>query len=388
MKMNLLFHLVAVAGFCTLISLADAAGPDATSWLSANAAPPARLSVKPKSTLRWIDGKYLTMEGRASTNTVTDYGRLNKKYQEQVTSGVWNNASCASGVALRFVTNSPEISVSWGQIKNAMAHMAWTGSGGVDLYAWENNQWVWRATGQPEGPDNQKVLLTGQPVKATEYLLFLPLYSKVDKVEVGIEQTANITAAPARYDGKLPIIYYGTSITQGACASRTGMVHTSILRRWLDYPTVNLGFSGSGKCEPIMADVLAEMPAAIYVIETVPNMDAAMVRDRAVPFITALRAKQPDTTILMVESPNQKNADRNAEWRRAFDQMTSDGLSNLHYLANTDMYDAREEATVDGTHPTDLGFYNMALKYEPVLKSLLNSQNPSAVDQFQQYNNK
>ncbi len=388
MEAHFALKLFAVAGICSLVHLADAAAPDPSALLQAKPVTPAEMTIKPKSTLRWVDGKYLTMEGRGFTDTVTSYSRLDKKYEGQVTSGVWNNSKCASGVALRFITNSPDISVSWGDVRSAMNHMAWTGTSGVDLYALENGKWVFRGIGQPAGTQNMEVLQSGKPAQSTEYLLFLPLYSKVDTVEIGIAQTASIAAGPNRYAGKLPIVYYGTSITQGACASRPGMAHTSILRRWLDYPTINLGFSGSGKCEPIMADVLAEIPAAIYVIETVPNMEAALVRSRAVPFITSLRSKQPDTTILMVESPNDKNNDRNIEWRKAFDQMTTDGMTKLHYLANNDMYNTREEPTVDGTHPTDLGFYQMAVKYEPAIEAILGSQNPAGVDQFQSYNTK
>ncbi len=380
--------ILAVTGICSLIQVVNAAVPDPTSWLQSSSIETTSSTVNPKSTLRWIDGKYLTLEGRGFTDTETSYSRLAKKYQGQVTGGVWTNSVSAAGVALRFVTNSPDISVKWGDVKDPMSHMPWTGTSGVDLYALENNKWVFRGIGMPSGVQNEKVLQTGKAMTATEYLLFLPLYSKVDKVEIGIGQTANIAAGTNRYVNNLPIVYYGTSITQGGCASRPGMAHTSILRRWLDHPSINLGFSGSGKCELIMADVLAEISAAIYVVETVANMDAAMVTSRAVPFITALRSKQPDTTILMVESPNAKNNDRNIEWRKAFEQMTADGMTKLHYLTNNEMYNTREEATVDGTHPTDLGFYQIALKYEPALRAILATQNPASVDQFQSYNSK
>jgi lysophospholipase L1-like esterase len=205
-----------------------------------------------------------------------------------------------------------------------------------------------------------------------EYLLFLPLYSPVKQVEIGVAPGSNIAAAPDEYYGKLPIIFYGTSMTQGGCASRTGMCHTSILRRWLDYPVINLGFSGSGKCEMIMSQLLAEIPASIYVIETLQNMTVDQINERVVPFVKDLRKRRPDTPIVLVESPNQETqADKHVALRKAFEKLQAAKVPGVSYHSGEHMYDTLEEPTVDGTHPTDLGFYQMARDYEPFLRDLL-----------------
>ena len=98
-----------------------------------------------------------------------------------------------------------------------------------------------------------------------------------------------------------PLVFYGTSITQGGCASRPGMVHTAILGRWLDRPVINLGFSGNGTMDPEMADLMAELDPALYILDCLPNINAAQVAKRVVPFVRTLRKARPETPILLVE---------------------------------------------------------------------------------------
>src|SRR5262249_29415705 len=153
-----------------------------------------------------------------------------------------------------------------------------------------------------------------------EYLLYLPLYNGVKSVEVGVPKGAALTkASPRPADHAKPLVFYGTSITQGGCASRPGMVHTAILGRRLERPVINLGFSGNGRMEREMAELLAELAPAVYVLDCLPNMDAALVAQRVEPFVRTLRKARPDTPILLVEDrsyttaflldgPKQRNA--------------------------------------------------------------------------------
>ena len=135
-----------------------------------------------------------------------------------------------------------------------------------------------------------------------EYLLYLPLYNGVSSVEIGLPKCSALAKAPPRPEGyERPIVVYGTSITQGGCDSRPGMVHTAILGRRLDRPVVNLGFSGNGKMEPELAALLAELDPAAYVIDCLPNMTAEEVGARVEPFVRALRAARPGTPIVLAE---------------------------------------------------------------------------------------
>lgn len=345
-------------------------------WIKTNALRGDYVFKMPDSPLQWVDARNLTIEGRAFDGTLTPYSRLRTSDKAKVTTGVWTNGENSAGVAVRFVTDATSISANWDN-DAPMVHMAFTGSGGLDLYAREDGEWVYRGTGMPTAFKTTATAVLQKYVKGkpapTEYLLFLPLYSKVEKLEIGVPPEFSIAAAPPTYEGMDPIVFYGTSITQGGCASRAGMVHTSILRRWLDVPVINLGFSGSGRCEPAMCEVLSDIPAQLYVLETVPNMTLAMLDERVVPFVRQLRKNHPSTPILMIESPNvDKDVAANKRWKAAYDELIKDEkIPDLHYLAGDNLYEPGEDPTVDGVHPTDLGFAQMAKAYKPVIEQLL-----------------
>src|SRR5690606_23832370 len=182
---------------------------------------------------------------------------------------------------VRFATDSPDISTRWTLTSDRMAltHMPATGVSGLDLYVRLDGGWRWLAVGQPRrGKTNTVALVSGLPPAKREYLLYLPLYNGVSSVELGIPEGKTISKAPPRT--VKPVVFYGTSITQGGCASRTGMVHTAILGRWLDCGVINLGFSGNGKMEPEMADLLAELDPSVYVLDCLPNMNSSEVTER------------------------------------------------------------------------------------------------------------
>ncbi|MCB9850819.1 MAG: SGNH/GDSL hydrolase family protein [Phycisphaerales bacterium] len=329
--------------------------------------------------LIWHDARTLTIEGRGWDDTETFFERLPARAQDNVTDEVWALSKDTAGIVVRFVTDSPRIAVRWDG-GGAMYHMAATGNSGLDLYvrdkrtAYEDTgSWRFRAVGKPDTTTTTRVLATGCPPAPTDYLLYLPLYQKVSELMIGIEPGSSLRAGPPRSDIRnKPIVFYGTSITQGGCACRAGMCHAAILGRWLDRPVINLGFSGAGKMEMAMADLLAELDASIYVLECLPNMTTQMVRERVMPFIRQLRSKQPTTPILLVESPFNPDTDPGtAALREAYEALLAEGVQQLYKLSGNGQLDGRENGTVDGVHPTDLGFLRMAEAYEPVLRSIL-----------------
>jgi hypothetical protein len=168
-----------------------------------------------------------------------------------------------------------------------------------------------------------------------------------------------------------PIVFYGTSITQGGCASRPGMVHTAIIGRKLEMPVVNLGFSGNGRMEPALAELIADIDAAAYVLDCLPNMDAALVKERIEPFVKILRARRPATPILLVEdrsytngvflaAPRRRNETSRKELRAAYERLTAAGVPGLRYVPGEHLLGDDGEGTVDSSHPTDLGFMRQA----------------------------
>jgi hypothetical protein len=339
-----------------------------------------------KGELLWYDLKHLEVEGKGWTDTKAFFDRLPAKAEKIVRPPVWSLSRNSAGLCVRFVTDATAISARWTLVSDrlAMPHMAATGVSGLDLYVrTDEGGWHWLAVGQPKAVSNAAQLVRGIPPGKREYLLYLPLYNSVSSVEIGIAKDASLAKADAYGPGeRKPIVFYGTSITQGGCASRTGMVHTAILHRRLNYPVINLGFSGNGKMEPEMAELFAELDPAVFVLDCLPNMTPADVTERVEPFVRTLRKARPETPILLVEDRNytdgflvaskrQRNRDSQAALKKAYENLVVGDVRNLHYLAGENLLGNDGEGTVDSSHPTDLGFMRQADVFEAALRPLL-----------------
>src|SRR4051812_39703455 len=258
---------------------------------------PARATTRPGDPTRWYDIRLLGVEGQGWAETKAPFDRLPARAEGLVRDPVWGPGRQSAGLCVRFVTDAPEIKARWTLISRQLAlpHMAATGVSGLDLYARLDGRWRWAGVGRPEqAPTNTATPAAGPPGGRREYRLYLPLYDGVSAVEIGLPEGRSLAEAPPRPSGQeRPIVVYGTSITQGGCASRPGMAHTAILGRRLDRPVINLGSSGDGKIEPELAGSLAELDPAAYVLDCLPNMTAEEVEARVEPFVGALRAAAP-----------------------------------------------------------------------------------------------
>ena len=335
----------------------------------------------------WYDIRELEIEGKGWQDTEEFYDRLPLRAKTVVRKDVWELGQDSAGICARFATDATAIKVRWSVRFDHMAleHMPATGVSGLDLYIrTESGTFGWLAQGRPRKfPENQVDLVKGLEPGWHEFLLYLPLYNGVNSVQIGILPENSISKPlPRPPERSRPICFYGTSIVQGGCASRPGMVHIAILGRRLDCPVINLGFSGNGPMELELARFMAELDPAVYVLDCLPNMEAAQVTERAVPFVKILRQARPDTPIVLVENiayqaspylPERFKgyAGKNAALRKAYQEMLEGELKNIFYLPCTDLLGHDEEATVDGTHPTDLGFMRMADAMEPLLRQAL-----------------
>ena len=260
--------------------------------------------------------------------------------------------------------------------------MAATGVSGLDLYIRDGKKWHWLGVGRPEQQNAEGTLVSGLKRTRHEFMLYLPLYNGVESVELGLPTDAIFEAAPDRYKSLKPAVFYGTSILQGGCAARPGMAYPSIIGRALDWPTINLGFSGNGKTEPEVAKLLAELDPAVYVLDSLPNLDVAEVGERVEPFVKTLRAAHPTTPIVLVENVTYSNApflesrqskvtSANALLRKLYDKLKAAGDKNVYYVTTSHLYGSDGEDTVDGSHATDLGFLRMAESIAPVVRKAL-----------------
>ncbi|MEM7601283.1 MAG: SGNH/GDSL hydrolase family protein, partial [Verrucomicrobiota bacterium] len=206
-------------------------------------------------------------------------------------------------------------------------------------------------------------------------------YNTVQKLEVGVPEDATFEPVAPRKES--PIVFYGTSITHGASASRPGMTHPAILGRRLNCPIINLGFSGNGRLEIEIAAMLAELDAAVYVIDCLPNLsEPEVIAERTEPFVKLLRNIRPDTPIILVEDRTYTNAwvfgskrtrhrDCRAALLRAYDNLVAAGIRDLHYQPGHLLLGTDTEATMDSSHPSDLGFWRQANELEKTISAIL-----------------
>ncbi len=340
----------------------------------------------PDSELLWYDLMSLDIEGRAWTETESFYDRLPAKAKEMIPKAVWNLSLQSAGMNARFVTDAQEIAVAWElrSARLAMSHMAATGVSGIDLYCRYEDTWRWLGTGRPEKyPSNRYTVAKELDPGEREYRVYLPLYNGVNEVLIGVPEGAVFRkAAPYPAEIAKPIVFYGTSIMQGGCASRPGMAFSSILGRRLDRPIVNLGFSGNGKMQPGMESLIAELDAAVFFIDCLPNMGGADVEKRAEIFVRALREAHPETPIILAEDrtygyaylkpkTRETQEQRRDALRAVYDKLVGEGMAGLHPVPGEGQVGDDAEGMVDGSHPTDLGMMRMADFYEPYLRKAL-----------------
>lgn len=334
--------------------------------------------------LAWHDVTTWGVEGRILTDQarLRWFDRLPASAQGKVTTNVWNLSRDSAGMMARFKTDATAIHVHYKLSKDrlGMPHMPATGVSGVDLYARnEAGEWRWVQCTKPDKQEMRAEIIKDLAPGWREYALYLPLYNGIESLEIGVPPGAKFEGLAPR---PRPIVFYGTSITHGASASRPGMVHTAILGRRFDWPVVNLGFSGNGRMDKEVGDYLVQIDAAVYVIDCLPNMNPAQVREKCVPLVQQLRTAKPGIPIVLVEdrrytnewiTPQKKkfHDDNHAALREAYAALQQAGVKNLHYISGDALYGTDSEGATDASHASDLGFMRQADVMAPVLRAAL-----------------
>lgn len=333
------------------------------------------------------------VKGRAwSSELKGTYNRLPERAKAKVRADVWNLSQQAAGLSIAFYSNAPEIQVRYVVTGGrSMAHMPATGVSGVDLYATDANGRQRWCGGRYSFGDTLSYTYTGLSYdnayhrKGYEYQLFLPLYNSVTWLEIGVPKDALLSFIPVSQEK--PLVVYGTSIAQGACASRPGMAWTNIIERNLQHPVINLGFSGNGKLESELFDLLAEIDAQMYIIDCMPNLSGAeaskVIFDRTLAGVKKLR-QQSAAPILLVEhsgytneftSQTKETSYRvaNVELRKAYEALKNEDIAEIYYLTKEEI-GLSMDAMVEGVHPSDLGMQQYADSYIRKIKEVLHEE--------------
>ena len=347
------------------------------------AATPAPKPPEPK--LDWHDVTQWGVEGRAWTEMPRKrwFQRLPDAAEGKVTPAVWGLSQDSAGMLVRFKTDATAI---WAHFKLrseklGMPHMPATGASGIDLYARDDQgKWRWVNVTKTDKQEMKLAIISGLKPGLREYAAYLPLFNGPESLAIGVPEGAKFESLAPR--AEKPIVFYGTSITHGACASRPGMVHTAILGRRFDRPVINLGFSGNGRMDAAIGEFLIKVDAAVFVIDCLPNMGPADVRLKAPALVKQLRAARPETPILLVEDRRNTNSwilpardqlhtDNHAALREVHDALIKEGVKKLYYLPGDQLLGADADGATDGSHPNDLGFMRQADAFEPALRQAL-----------------
>jgi lysophospholipase L1-like esterase len=296
-------------------------------------------------------------------------------------------ANCTAGGQIRFRTNSSKLSikVKLSGIGN-MYHMTATGQCGFDCYIGEIGQQRYCSTTRFDHTktEYESMLFESSTKRQQCITLYFPLYQGVEEIWIGVDPDAEVSEVPSYISDKR-IVIYGTSITQGGCANRPGMAYPHILSRSIPLEFINLGFSGNGKGEPEVAKVISEIDnPALFVLDYEANVGTYERMEATLPeFIRILRSKHTTTPILVLskirnaaecfstDAENRRHRMRHIQME-IVEQLRQSGDRHVHFLDGGDLLgEDFAECTVDGIHPTDLGFHRMAHRLLPVIQNLL-----------------
>ena len=304
------------------------------------------------------------------------FKRLPDEIAEQVNEGVKSLYLHTAGGRVRFSTDSKYVAIRVKMSKGYVRfpHMPLTGGSGFDLYVDDPETKAsrfCRAFIPPIDAKDGYVSKIVFPNRKTRYFTInFPNYNPVDSLEIGLQEDAKIDSG-MQYSDALPIVYYGSSITQGGCASRPGNAYANVISRRLNMDFINLGFSGSGKGEDVIVDYMASLPMSVFVCDYDHNApNAEHLEKTHLKLYQKIRAKHPTIPFIMVSKPDFNNSinslSGNNQRRRVildtYHYALANGDTNVYFIDGEGIFRGPYEdmCTVDGCHPNDLGFALMA----------------------------
>ena len=331
----------------------------------------------------------MAVMGKVQHKDSKPFQRLPSTLKNQLRDAVWSLSKNAAGLYIEFKTAAASIKIEY-QIEGTKSfpHMPATGVSGIDLFYYQKDspQWVrgnyaFKDTISYHFKDIKQISTT------PTYRLYLPLYATVKMDEKLAFQNSNTLTAIQEKPSNKPVIIYGTSIAQGACASRPGMAWTNLLGQQLNREVVNLGFSGNGQLETPIIDFIGENNAALIALDCMPNfprLGPEEAETRLLQAVENIRIKQPKTPILLVEHGGYSDGDvqtkrfntfsnLNEATRKAYKKLIKKGHTKL-YLLSLNEIGLGNRSFVDGTHPNDYGMMQYAHAYAKKIETILNAE--------------
>lgn len=339
-----------------------------------------------------VSGDTLLIQGRAWNAEIgKSYQRMPERFKPSLRKPLWNLSQNNAGLYIEFISDAPEINIHYkvsGPLQ--LPNVVTIATSGVDLYSFDED-----GTPLPcscfannrissQSVDFHYRGLTYPGGLWREYRLYLPLYNTVDSLQIGVPQNSKFEFLPTSTER--PIVVYGTSIGQGASASRPGMAWTNIVQRQLDLPLYNLAFSGNGRLEKAMFNALSEINARLFIIDCMPNMTANdSIMNLLREGVNTLRSKS-DAPILLVEHCGYNNylvvhSEKkevellNSRLKAAYLQLQREGVKGLYYLTKDELgVNSDLDSQIDGVHANDIGMRHYAEAYTKKISEILDYQ--------------
>ncbi len=309
------------------------------------------------------------------------YLRLPAETAEKVSPGVLSLSTHTAGGRVRFRTDSGYVAVKI-RLRDAhwMPHMPLTGSHGLDLYVYDGVRDLYQGSFIPpiEHLESFESVVLFPDAGMREITIHMPLYSGIAELLIGVDENAQLEPGRKYRDIK-PVLYYGSSITQGGCASRPGNHYCAAIARETNVDFVCMGFSGGARGEQAMAEYLAGIDASVFVCDYDHNApDSRYLGETHWKVYSRYRAAHPGSPVILVSRPNIRLNDQEDIRRRdvvyqTYRNALENGDRNVYFIDGYQLFagSRRDDCTVDGTHPNDLGFFRMAEVIGEMVKKCL-----------------
>ncbi|MET0310013.1 MAG: SGNH/GDSL hydrolase family protein [Sphingomonas sp.] len=332
----------------------------------------------------YTDAATLPMIGRAFPDRPSGWQRIEPGAYPDLPPAVKERLTHSAGLAVSFRTDSPILTARWCTADAAQnANLTPIAQRGLDLYIRRGTQWIWAGVGRPDNDKacNEDKLVQDMDAGEKECLLYLPLYKELKKLEIGVAPGSALKPGANPFRKRVAI--YGSSIVQGAAASRPGMAYPARLSRRLGVDVINLGVSGVARMEPAAARMVADVEADAYMLDCVPNTNPGLIAQRAGNLIRTVRSRRPKAPIIVVMSIIRELGHFNQVWAKHVADQNATMLAEVNKLTDLrditvipadDMLGHDGESSVDGTHPSDIGFDRMLQVIGPVVAGVLKRQ--------------
>jgi hypothetical protein len=329
----------------------------------------------------YTDASTLYMSGKLF-NTTNPYQRIDTAKYPALPAPVKRLLTHSAGLAICFTSNSTSISAKWCINKPlTYSNMTTINSQGLNLYVQKNGKWQFAGVAKPDKKKcTEFVIVENMEKGEKKFMLYLPTYNELNSLEIGVERGSTIKSMPDVYKKRIAV--YGSSVTQGASASRSGLAYPAMLSRHLGYDFINIGMSGSAKMEPAVVAMVNDVEADAYLLDCIPNASVQQIKDRTLNMVMAVQKAHPGKPIILLNSISREQGfvDLKMGATVVAQNKAADSIANILLKRHTkDFYfiDVKaffgddHEASTDYAHPNDLGSYRFVQKLEPIVAGIL-----------------